>query len=116
MKFKTLFIFTIIFSLGIIFSVVFISKLIDELPSISNLENFKPSVVTKIFDKDGNIISELFIERRVLVPLKDIPADLQNAFIAIEDNEFYEHWGISTKGILRALVINFIKGKVSQGG
>lgn len=116
MKFKKLFIFTVIFSLGTIFSVLFISKLIDELPSISNLENFKPSVVTKIFDKDGNIISELFIERRVLVPLKDIPADLQNAFIATEDNDFYDHWGISTKGILRALVVNFIKGKVAQGG
>ncbi len=116
MKFKKSFIFTVIFSIGILSGVLFISKLIDELPSISNLENFKLNVVTKIYDKDGNIISELFIEQRVLVPLKDIPADLQNAFIAIEDNEFYEHWGISTKGILRAFVINFIKGKVSQGG
>lgn len=116
MKFKTLFILTVIFSLTALSAVIFISKLIDELPPISNLESFKPSIVTKIYDKDGNIISELFIERRVLVPLKDTPADLQNAFIAIEDNDFYEHWGISTKGILRAFVINFLKGKVSQGG
>ena len=89
MKFKTLFILTVIFSLAALSAVIFISKLIDELPPISNLESFKPSVVTKIYDKDGNIISEMFIERRVLVPLKDTPADLQNAFIAIEDNDFY---------------------------
>ena len=116
MKFKTILIYTVILSFGLVTGVIIVSKLIDELPSISNLENFKPNVVTKIYDKDGNIISEMFVERRVIVPLKDIPANLQNAFIAIEDNDFYDHWGISTKGILRALVVNFAKGKVSQGG
>jgi penicillin-binding protein 1A len=42
--------------------------------------------------------------------------NLQNAFIATEDNDFFDHWGISTKGILRAAVTNFLKRKVAQGG
>lgn len=116
MKFRTLVIILVIISALTVVAVEAISRLVDELPSISNLERYTPNVVTKIFDKDGNLLSELFIERRVLVPLKEIPADLQNAFIAIEDNDFYNHWGISTKGILRAFFINFLKGKVSQGG
>ena len=116
MKFKTLVIILVIISVFTVICVEAISRLVDDLPSISNLERYTPNVVTKIFDKDGNLLSELFIERRVIVPLKEIPADLQNAFIAIEDNDFYTHWGISTKGILRAFLINFTKGKVSQGG
>ena len=116
MKFKTLTILLFIIAVLTVGSVEIISRLVDDLPSISNLEKYTPNVVTKIFDKDGNLLSELFIERRVIVPLKEIPADLQNAFIAIEDNDFYTHWGISTKGILRAFFINFLKGKVSQGG
>ena len=116
MKFRTIVIILFIISALTIVAVNAISKLVDDLPSISNLEHYTPNVVTKIFDKDGNLLSELFVERRVIVPLKEIPADLQNAFIAIEDNDFYTHWGISTKGIIRAFLINFLKGKVSQGG
>lgn len=116
MKYKILLVFVILFSLAVVGGSVYIKKLINELPSISNLENYTPSIVTKIYDRNERLISELFIERRVLVPLKDIPVDLQNAFIAIEDNDFYKHWGISTKGILRAFFKNLLKGKVAQGG
>ncbi len=116
MKYKITLFFTILFAAVIICGSIYTKKLINELPSIDNLENYTPSIVTKIFDRNGKVISELFIERRVIVPLKDIPVNLQNAFIAIEDNDFYKHWGISTKGILRAFFKNLVKGKVSQGG
>ena len=116
MKFKIILIITIILSFAAIFCAKFTKNLIEDLPSISNLENYTPNIVTKIFDKDENLISELFVERRVLVPLNEIPLNLQNAFIAIEDNDFFDHWGISTKGILRAAATNFLKRKVAQGG
>ena len=116
MKFKIILVLAILLSISMVACSIYTKKLIDELPSISNLENYTPSIVTKIFDRNGKLITELFMERRVLVPLKDIPADLQNAFLATEDNDFYNHWGISTKGILRAFVKNLAKGKVSQGG
>lgn len=116
MKFKITLILVIVFSITVVLGSIYTKKLIDELPSISNLENYTPSIVTRVFDRNERLISELFIERRVLVPLKDIPLDLQNAFLAIEDNDFYSHWGISTKGILRAFIINLLKGRVTQGG
>ena len=116
MKFKLILIFVILFSILIVVGSIYTKKLIEELPSISNLENYTPSIVTRIFDRNERLISELFVERRVLVPLKDIPVNLQNAFIAIEDNDFYTHWGISTKGIIRAFVKNLVKGRVAQGG
>ena len=116
LKFKFVLILTVIFCSAIVWAAIFTKKLIEDLPSISNLENYTPNIVTKIFDKDENLISELFVERRVLVPLNEIPMNLQNAFIATEDNNFFDHWGISTKGILRAAVTNFLKRKVAQGG
>lgn len=116
MKFKLILIFVILFSILIVVGSIYTKKLIEELPSISNLENYTPSIVTRIFDRNERLISELFVERRVLVPLRDIPVNLQNAFIAIEDNDFYTHWGISTKGIIRAFVKNLVKGRVAQGG
>jgi len=115
-KFITILAITLILSSAVFFSARIAKNIIEDLPSLSNLENFTPSVVTKIFDRNENLITELFIERRELVPLNEIPVDLQNAFLAIEDNDFFSHWGISTKGILRAAFMNFLKGKVSQGG
>ncbi|AKL98271.1 penicillin-binding protein 1A [Endomicrobium proavitum] len=90
--------------------------MLADLPSISRLEDYTPNLSTKIYDKDNNLIAELFTERRVLVPINDIPVNLQNAFIAIEDNDFFEHWGISTKGIMRAFSRIFIKRRVAEGG
>lgn len=116
MKFKIVLILVMLFSIMLVGGSFYTKKLIDELPSIADLENYTPNIVTKIFDRNGRVISELFVERRVLVPLREIPVDLQNAFIAIEDNDFYKHWGISTKGILRAFVKNLLKGRTVQGG
>src|SRR5271157_4158383 len=75
---------------------------LGNLPSISSLEEYTPSLITKIYDYKGELITELFTERRTLTPIGEIPQNLKNAFIAIEDINFYKHWGVSTKGILRA--------------
>ena len=93
-----------------------IEKMIEDLPSISQLENYTPNLTTKIYDKDNVLIAELFTERRMLVPINEIPMDLQNAFLAIEDNDFFHHWGVSTKGIMRALSRIALKRKVAEGG
>ena len=93
-----------------------LQKMAEDLPSISQLENYTPNLSTKIYDKDNNLIAELFTERRMLVPINEIPADLQNAFIAIEDRNFFYHWGVYTKGILRALAKAALKRRVREGG
>jgi len=99
--------------LAILAAYIVITK---DLPSASKLETYTPNLSTKIYDKDNNLIAELSTERRTFVPLADIPVNLQHAFIAIEDNYFYEHWGISTKGILRAITRAFLSRRIAEGG
>ncbi|MBI4051692.1 MAG: transglycosylase domain-containing protein [Elusimicrobia bacterium] len=86
------------------------------LPSIFSLEEYTPSLTTHLYDVRGQRIADLFTERRALIPLSHIPVDLQNAVIAVEDDQFFKHWGVSPRGILRATVYNFWKGRVVQGG
>jgi len=94
----------------------FIIILIIDFNSVKALANFHPGATTKIFDKNEVLISELFSQMRDVVPLKKVPRDLVNAFIAIEDNEFYDHWGVNPKGIVRAFFINLFSGRIKQGG
>ena len=89
---------------------------LSTLPPVRVLEEYLPQLTTRIFDYKGNMVTELFTERRIWVPLNQIPVDLQNAFIAIEDDKFFKHWGISPQGMIRAAVKNFIAGRVVQGG
>lgn len=88
---------------------------LQELPDITNLNEFKPSQATKIYDMNGELVSQLWLEQRTIVPLEKIPVTLQNAVIAIEDQRFYEHWGIDPIGVIRAFVVNVTAGGVRQG-
>ncbi|MDR3049640.1 MAG: PBP1A family penicillin-binding protein [Elusimicrobiota bacterium] len=90
--------------------------LLSDMPSMYQLEDFTPKLSAKIYDKDNNLISEFFTERRSFVPITQIPKDLQNAFIAIEDNDFYEHWGVSIRGIMRAASRIITRVRLAEGG
>jgi penicillin-binding protein 1A len=91
-------------------------EFIGNLPCVQQLDNYAPNLSTKIYDKNNNLISEIFIERRVLIPIKEVPGDLQKAFVAIEDSSFFKHWGISIKGTVRAFLRMILKRKVAEGG
>lgn len=108
-------IFFIFLSLLLIISLI-LKKYISELPAIEVLENYTPSLATRFYDLQGELITELFTERRVLAEMKDIPVDLQNAVIAIEDRQFFRHWGLNLRGLIRAFLVNFRAGRVIQGG
>ncbi len=104
--------------LGFIAGIVlaFMVLLVMDFYRVRALANFQPNVPTKIYDKNGIIISELFRQKREVVPLKKFPPYLVQAFVAIEDNEFYDHFGINPKGIVRAFFINIFSGRIKQGG
>jgi len=114
MKKKLIISFLIIFI--IVLGYIFFENLLSELPPLEALEEYQPSLTTKIFDRNNRLIDELYVERRTLIHLKDIPVDLQNAIIAIEDTDFFHHWGINLKGIIRALIRNLKAGRIVQGG
>lgn len=95
---------------------VVLRQLLLGLPPIETLQNYTPPLVTRIYDINGQLVSELFTERRTVIGLDDIPPALRNAVMATEDQHFYEHWGIYPKGILRAFITNFRYGRVVEGG
>jgi penicillin-binding protein 1A len=87
-----------------------------KLPSVASLKDFRPPLVTEVFSDEYIKIGEFYQERRVFVPLKEIPPLLIKAIIAGEDANFFQHKGISPTGIARAFVKNMISGEAKQGG
>src|SRR5262249_43454208 len=86
------------------------------LPPLSPLENLQPVQGSKIYDDNDELITELHVERRIFVPLAQIPTSLRDAIIATEDRRFYTHWGIDPIGIARAVVQNYRRGRIVEGG
>ena len=90
-------------------------QLLLGLPPMAALEDYTPSLTTRVYDVKGNVVAELSIEKRALLPLSKIPVDLQSAVMAVEDDNFMHHWGISPKGMVRSAIRNFIARRVVQG-
>ncbi len=85
------------------------------LPDYNQLAEYKPPVTSRFYAGDGTLLTEYATEQRVFVPLKEVPPNLINAFIAAEDKNFWTHSGIDIVGIFRAFLTN-IKNKVIGGG
>ncbi|MCL1911047.1 MAG: PBP1A family penicillin-binding protein [Leptospirales bacterium] len=94
----------------------FIVILRADFEKVQALAEFRPDITTKIFDKNGLLIAELFKQKREVVQFDKLPRNLVNAFTAMEDNEFYSHYGINPKGIVRAFFVNIMARGVKQGG
>ncbi|MDD5686303.1 MAG: transglycosylase domain-containing protein [Elusimicrobia bacterium] len=106
-------------ALGVILFFAFIERLIKylgDIPDPAQLINYTPSLTTKIYDINGEMIAELFTEKRTFIPISQIPKDMINAVIAIEDTRFFNHWGIDPYRIVGAFVSNLKAGGVVEGG
>jgi penicillin-binding protein 1A len=88
----------------------------QDLPKINTLNDYRPATVTSVFSDDGRKIGEFYKERRIVIPLSQMPENLINAFVAAEDSRFRTHPGIDIKSILRAAIKNFKAGTIVQGG
>jgi penicillin-binding protein 1A len=84
------------------------------LPSLEALTNYKPKLPLRIYSADGFLISEFGEERRAFVKIENVPKNLKDAVLAIEDRRFYQHHGIDTTGVMRAIKNN-ITGKSHEG-
>jgi len=87
-----------------------------DLPKISSLDDYHPKIITNVYADDGRKIAEFFEERRIVVPLEDMPKQLLQAFISAEDSRFYQHKGIDIVSIFRAFFKNLEAGTIVQGG
>ena len=79
------------------------------------LRDYRPAQTTRVLDRKGVLIGELYTERRTFVSYEEIPAHVENAFLAAEDSDFYRHEGMDYIGMVRALVANVRAGAMRQG-
>ncbi len=91
---------------GIAGTVYIISYFGRDLPDYSQLKDYKPPIVSRLYAGDGRLMAEFAQERRVFMPIEKIPDLVKNAFIAAEDKNFYSHNGIDYIAITRAMVSN----------
>ncbi len=85
------------------------------LPSIQKLKKYSPPTVTNVYADKGELVGEFASERRFLVPIEQIPKLLQNAFVAAEDKNFWQHRGVDKEAILRAAKRNFMEMRSKEG-
>ncbi|WP_170019176.1 PBP1A family penicillin-binding protein [Campylobacter sp. RM16190] len=84
-------------------------------PDISGIIEYKPKLTTQIYDKNGNLIANLFEENRIYANYDEIPSRVIEALVAIEDTSFFEHGGINPEAITRAIIKDIKAGKLVEG-
>src|SRR5438477_162970 len=85
------------------------------LPELGALTAYQPKIPLRIYTAEGTLIGEFGEERRAVVSIAEVPAQLKNAIIAAEDERFYQHPGIDYIGVLRAAYANLVAGGRRQG-
>lgn len=92
-------------------------KFRSDLPAnLDVITDYRPLRASQIFSADGEMIGEFFVEKRVLIPIEQVPDVVRKAFVAAEDVRFHRHHGVDYLGILRAAWANLRAHQVVQGG
>lgn len=87
----------------------------QDIPPLESLREYQPSLVSRVYSDDRQVIGQYYVERRILTPLSEVPQSLTQAVIAVEDARFFEHPGLDVIGILRALWTNVRRGGKVEG-
>jgi penicillin-binding protein 1A len=85
------------------------------LPDVASLRDVQLQVPLRVYTRDGRLIAAIGDQRRIPVRYDQLPKKLIQAFLATEDDRFFQHHGVDWQGILRAALANFKAGKISQG-
>ena len=102
-------IFILLSSIGLIVAILILAVLwvfSNNLPDYKFLKSYKPSVSSKVYSGDGQLVSDFSTEKRIFVPYKAIPKKVINSFLSAEDKNFFSHPGVDAQGVLRAVVNN----------
>ncbi len=103
-----------VFAIAGLFGVI--AWVASDLPQINSLSDYRPPMNSKILARDGSVLLEIGKETRDVVEFKDIPPRIVGAFLAAEDDNFYNHKGVDYFGIARAFMVNLKEGRLVQGG
>jgi len=89
---------------------------LGELPSVDTLKDYRPSIATRIYADNNELVDEFFLEDRKIIKVAELPNFVVQAFVAAEDSRFFEHRGIDIQSISRAFLKNLRAGRIVQGG
>jgi penicillin-binding protein 1A len=95
--------------------VLFVALTYPRLPSLETLTDYRPKVPLRVFSSDGQQLGEFGEERRSVVKIAQVPKHLQQAILAAEDANFYEHGGIDWQGVARSVIVNTTSGTIRGG-
>ncbi len=112
---RLLWLMLLLFSVGIAAVAAFYFHLEKDLPDVSMLRDTTWETPLRVYSADGVLMSEFGDVKRIPLQLEQIPVQMQQAFLAIEDSRFYEHPGIDLIGIARAGVVWAVSGRMQQG-
>jgi hypothetical protein len=87
-----------------------------DLPEIAMLEEYRPSITSRVYTDSNRMLTEFYLENRTPVDLTDVPELLTKALMAAEDTRFYQHHGLDVRGIARALYRNLRAHRILEGG
>jgi penicillin-binding protein 1A len=116
LSWKTAFLYVLVLYVIITFLVFGMwSYFSKDLPSIEQLQNINPELITRIFSADGEVLQELYTQHRIYVTNEKIPQAMRDAVIAIEDSRFTDHWGLSLRDFSRAIILDVLTLSKKQG-
>ncbi len=92
------------------------SRYATGIPALTSLDQYRPPLPSIFYSSEIDVIGEFAAERRILVPIEKIPKKLIYAFVAAEDDRFFQHGGVDPLGILRAVIKNLKSGRIKAGG
>jgi penicillin-binding protein 1A len=113
---KTLAVLAVLFLFGVLSLVGVFFYISMDLPQINSLKDYNPPMNSQILSKDGEVLLDIGAETRDVVTFDKIPKKVVGAFLAAEDDNFYNHEGIDYYGIVRAFMVNLKEGRLVQGG
>ncbi len=87
----------------------------DTCPSVAALEEYTPPQASRVFDRSGKLLAHMAPERRIVLPLAQIPTHVRQAFLAVEDSRFYQHGGVDYRRVAGALLRNLTTLSYEEG-
>ncbi|MEE4311522.1 MAG: PBP1A family penicillin-binding protein [candidate division KSB1 bacterium] len=109
---KTFLYLGIALAIAIIIWFIYLAR---DLPSLDQLEQYEPDLATKIISQDSVVIKELFTQKRIFIPLEEIPDYMWQSVLATEDHTFFQHWGVNLKRFVYIMGLNLSRMRYEQG-
>jgi penicillin-binding protein 1A len=100
----------------VVIGIITAKALERDLPSLAQLHNIQPSLITRVYDRNGILLKEFYNERRMLIPYNQIPPYLIDCLLATEDRKFYSHWGMDIQRIIGAQIHNIMHLSLTREG